>query len=37
VNDPKNAWMFTPKMGIDVVLNQAGLLAHLIAEEMSLG
>lgn len=37
VNDPKNAWMFTPKMGIDVVLNQADLLAHLIAEEMSLG
>jgi len=37
VNDPKNAWMFTPKMGVDVVLNQADLLAHLIAEEMSLG
>lgn len=37
VNDPKNAWMFTPKMGVDVALNQANLLAHLIAEEMSLG
>lgn len=37
VNDPKNAWMFTPKMGVDVTLNQADLLAHLIAEEMSLG
>ena len=37
VNDPKNAWMFTPKMGVDVALNQADLLAHLIAEEMSLG
>lgn len=37
VNDPKNAWMFTPGMGVDVALNQADLLAHLIAEEMSLG
>jgi trk system potassium uptake protein TrkA len=37
VNDPKNAWMFTPKMGVDVALNQADLLAHLIVEEMSLG
>lgn len=37
VNDPKNAWMFTPRMGVDVALNQADLLAHLIAEEMSVG
>jgi trk system potassium uptake protein TrkA len=37
VNDPKNAWMFTPKMGVDVALNQADLLAHLIAEELSVG
>jgi trk system potassium uptake protein len=37
VKDPKNAWMFTPAMGVDVALNQADLLAHLIAEEMSLG
>ncbi len=37
VNDPRNAWMFTPKMGVDVALNQADLLAHLIAEEMSVG
>ena len=37
VNDPKNAWMFTPKMGVDAALNQADLLAHLIAEEMSVG
>jgi trk system potassium uptake protein TrkA len=29
--------MFTPAMGVDVALNQADLLAHLIAEEMSLG
>lgn len=37
VNDPDNAWLFTPVMGVDVALNQADLLAHLIAEEMSLG
>jgi trk system potassium uptake protein TrkA len=37
VNNPKNAWLFTPEMGVDVVLNQADLMAHLIAEEMSLG
>jgi trk system potassium uptake protein TrkA len=37
VNNPKNAWMFTPEMGVDVAVNQADLMAHLIAEEMSLG
>jgi trk system potassium uptake protein TrkA len=37
VNNPKNAWLFTPDMGVDVALNQADLMAHLVAEEMSLG
>ncbi|WP_321506687.1 NAD-binding protein [uncultured Methanoregula sp.] len=37
VNIPKNAWLFTPEMGVDVPLNQADLMAHLIAEEMSMG
>jgi len=37
INNPKNAWLFTPEMGIDVALNQADLMAKLIAEEMSLG
>lgn len=37
VNDPRNAWMFTARMGVDVALNQADILAHLIAEEMSVG
>jgi trk system potassium uptake protein TrkA len=37
VNNPKNAWLFTPEMGVDVKLNQADILAHLVAEEMSLG
>ena len=37
VNNPKNAWLFTKEMGVDVAINQADLLAKLIAEEMSLG
>jgi trk system potassium uptake protein TrkA len=37
VHTPKHAWMFTSAMGVDVALNQADVLAHLIAEEMSLG
>jgi trk system potassium uptake protein TrkA len=37
VNNPRNAWLYTPEMGVDVALNQADLLAHLIVEEMSLG
>ena len=37
VNNPKNAWLFTAEMGVDVALNQADILARLIAEEMSLG
>ncbi len=35
--DPRNAWMFADDMGVDVALNQADILAHLVAEEMSLG
>ncbi len=37
IKDPRNGWMFTQAMGVDVALNQADLMAHLIAEEMSLG
>ncbi len=37
VNNPKNAWLYTPTMGVDVALSQADFMAHLIAEEMSLG
>jgi trk system potassium uptake protein TrkA len=37
VVDPRNAWMFTDEMGVDVALDQADVLAHLIAEELSLG
>jgi trk system potassium uptake protein TrkA len=37
INNPKNAWLFTPEMGVDVSLNQAELLASMSAEEMSIG
>ena len=37
VNNPKNSWVFTPEMGVDVCLNEADLMAHMVAEEMSLG
>ncbi len=37
VNNPKNAWLFNAEMGVDVFLNQAEILAQLVAEEMSLG
>jgi trk system potassium uptake protein TrkA len=37
INNPKNAWIFTPEMGVDVALNEADLVGHLIAEEMNPG
>jgi trk system potassium uptake protein len=37
INNPKNAWMFTADMGVDVAINQAELMGRLIIEEMSLG
>lgn len=37
VNNPNNNWLFNEKFHVDVALNQADVLAHLIQEEMSLG
>lgn len=37
VNNPNNAWLFNEKFKVDVALNSADVLAHLIEEEMSLG
>lgn len=37
INNSKNAWLFTPEMGVDVSLNQAEILSRLTAEEMSIG
>jgi trk system potassium uptake protein TrkA len=36
INNPKNAWLFTTDMGVDVALNQSEILASLSAEEMSI-
>lgn len=36
VNDPRHAWLFARELGVDLALNQADLLAFLIAEELSL-
>lgn len=37
INNPNNAWLFNDKFKVDVALNSADVLAHLIQEEMSLG
>ncbi len=37
INNPRNAWLFDKKFHVDVAINQADLMAKLIAEEMSLG
>jgi trk system potassium uptake protein TrkA len=35
VNNPHNSWMFTPAMGVDNAINQADVLAHLIAQSIA--
>jgi trk system potassium uptake protein len=37
INNPRHAWLFNAKLHVDVALNEASILAHLIEEEMSLG
>ena len=37
INNPRNAWLFDKNFCVDVSLNQADILAHLIEEEMSMG
>lgn len=36
VNNPQNVWLFNSGMGVDVGLNQADLMAHIVVEEMDL-
>lgn len=36
VNNPQNTWLFNSGMGVDVGLNQADLMAHIVVEEMDL-
>ena len=35
VNNPKNAWLFNTGMGVDVKINQADIIGHMIADEMN--
>jgi trk system potassium uptake protein TrkA len=37
INNPRNAWLFDTNFHVDVSLNQAEILSHLIEEEMSMG
>ena len=37
VNDPANAWLYTPDCGVDVAVSQAHLLSTIVQEELSLG
>ncbi len=37
VNNPKNAWLFSEEMGVDIAVDQTDIMAKLIVEEMSLG
>lgn len=37
VNNPRNAWLFTPEMGVDVALNQTDLMAKVIQEKLVMG
>ena len=36
VNNPKNAWLYNSEMGVDVQVNQADIIAHLVVEEMDI-
>lgn len=37
VNNPKNEWLFTPRMGVDIAISHSALLARIIHEELSMG
>lgn len=37
VNNPRTAWLFDRKLGVDVAVNQASIMSSLIEEEISLG
>jgi trk system potassium uptake protein TrkA len=36
VNNPRNSWLFTPDMGVDIAVDQAALISHLVMKELSL-
>ena len=36
VNNPRNRWLFETDLGVDVAVNQAELMAHLVVEGIEL-
>ncbi len=36
VNNPRNEWLYNSNMGVDVAINQADIMAHLIVEEIDI-
>jgi trk system potassium uptake protein len=37
VNNTKNEWLFTPRMGVDIAISHSSLLARIIHEELGMG
>lgn len=37
INNPKNEWLFTPKLGVDIAISHAVLLSRIIHEELNMG
>ncbi|NLF50341.1 MAG: NAD-binding protein [Leptolinea sp.] len=37
VNNPRDAWLFDDVFSVDVAVNQASIMSHVIEEEMSMG
>lgn len=37
VNNPKNEWLFNARMGVDIAVSHAAMLARLIHEELTMG
>ena len=35
VNNPKDSWLFNSGMGVDVKINQADIIGHMVADEMN--
>jgi trk system potassium uptake protein TrkA len=36
VNNPRNAWLYTHDMGVDVSINQSELISHIVVDEMDM-
>ena len=36
VNNPRNAWLYTSDMGVDVSINQSDLIAQIVVEEVNM-